>query len=141
MADTSARGSGTPTPETDAFNERVVNGDETHAPCVHPLGTIDYCEAYGLALDEIGRMERERDEARAALRWIPVAERLPDKPVRRTHYWILSASMGYRSECAMLARWTGEYFRTAEDDIRIYDASHWRTLTPLPAAPQAEGGK
>ena len=113
MAETNARESGTPTPETEAevakVEEAIVLGD-----CV----TADFAR----------NLERERDAARAALRWIPVAERLPDGK-----RWVLAADAdGERRTCLFVA---GSFCGHL-----VYPVSHWQELAPLPTAPQDEGG-
>lgn len=54
------------TPRTDEFESRIVSGDEHHAPLVKPLtNVIDYCAAYGEAIEEMARMEVELADALA----------------------------------------------------------------------------
>ena len=62
--------------------------------------------------------------------WVPVEERLPEKPIRRTHYLVIAPDDGFKPECIVVARWTGECFKAAEDNNRIR-VTHWMPFPPV----------
>jgi len=69
----------------------------------------------------VRRLWRQRDNLRAADRWIPVGERLPDEG--RT----VLAAIDDGNMCVL---WS--------DDLLLCDATHWR---PLPEPPSADAAK
>ena len=122
----------TPTPETDA----LITGHKGTAS----LGEL--AGHYNALLDHARKLERERDEARAALRWIPVSERLPSEEADKTHpgdtisKWLVVFSPGCIPEIARL-HWPTNSWETPDKMWPQLPITHW---LPLPAAPQDEGG-
>ena len=62
--------------------------------------------------------------------WISVDTELPPKPIRKSFYWVCGVEGAWNG--VMLARWTGECFKAADEDNKV-KPTHWMQVPPVPA--------
>ena len=124
---------GPPAPSEKPREGATPSQQEVSANLVHRLR---WAASYGSFVD-VRKMSREAADfleslpSASAAKWMHVSQGMPEKPVRRTHYWVVCAD-GYPPENVCLARWTGECFKGAEDDDRLSKVTHWMLLPALP---------